>query len=479
MITGRNLIDLGFKIPTKCFGILLNYLNSLEGNKTITENLNEPFLVNWLRLMENSDVVMKLPKNFTPDQKWFEESISILEGDFYLKKYSADWFDFLPSNTPYEVQNKDAVLKRMLNLTKLPTVVDGNYILPDACPAGDEHTIPVGTVIVTEGTIHPSMHSSDIACTVSIMDMGLANPTSVLDKCMEVTVFGRVPKNHRPVTPLPTTLLDEAKNNRFFTEKAIKLLKSHLNTLGDGNHFAFVGKSARSGNTFLALHSGSRGAGACVYKEGVKVLKSMYGGVKDKTISNNLGFDYNSDIGKEYYRALLILKEWTIYNHKSTMCKVLESVNLQKSCDPLPYFASSTHNFVFKEGTKFYHAKGATPISNESLSVIPLNMSSPILLVKPFLGSKVKFAPHGAGRNTSRTAYLKTVEGKSIESLIGDQCEGIDVRFYSGVADVSELPNAYKDPKTIIRLLLHHKIADVVDMIKPFGSIMAGVFKKY
>ena len=81
------------------------------------------------------------------------------------------------------------------------------------------------------------------------------------------------------------------------------------------------------------------------------------------------------------------------------------------------------------KGSLFYHGKGATPSwtgfspEDTGRTLIPLNMAEPILIAahrdRP---ETLGFAPHGAGRNLSRTAYLR--------ANAPDYPPGIDVRFF-------------------------------------------------
>lgn len=116
----------------------------------------------------------------------------------------------------------------------------------------------------------------------------------------------------------------------------------------------------------------------------------------------------------------------------------------------------------------FYHAKGATPsYSGYDRTIIPMNMAEPILLTKP--GNNIKalgFAPHGAGRNVSRTTFLKNNVPKMPENL--------DIRFQCGEPDLSELPEAYKNSSNIIKVINEKKLANIYDRVIPSGSIMAG-----
>ena len=77
----------------------------------------------------------------------------------------------------------------------------------------------------------------------------------------------------------------------------------------------------------------------------------------------------------------------------------------------------------------FYHAKGATPLddvfvpdSSDGLRLIPLNMSEPVLIVRgDTTENNLGFAPHGAGRNMSRTKHKKCHAHKTIEEIFSEE----------------------------------------------------------
>lgn len=132
------------------------------------------------------------------------------------------------------------------------------------------------------------------------------------------------------------------------------------------------------------------------------------------------------------------------------------------------------HNFVFqKSDGLFYHAKGATPSyagfspDDDGRCIIPLNMAEPILITRHANNkAALEFAPHGAGRNMSRTRFLKEHKPQIPTD--------IDVRFYCGIPDLSELPEAYKSAEQMRTQIDKHQLAEVVDTVLPYGSIMAG-----
>ncbi|MFG1412945.1 RtcB family protein [Xanthobacter sp. VTT E-85241] len=97
------------------------------------------------------------------------------------------------------------------------------------------------------------------------------------------------------------------------------------------------------------------------------------------------------------------------------------------------------------------------------------------------------FAPHGAGRNMSRTALLKKlgIHGlppdryhAAASDIVAAQTEGLDVRFFYGRPDPSESPLAYKSAASVRAQIEHYGLADVIATIEPLGCLMAGDYDK-
>ena len=106
-------------------------------------------------------------------------------------------------------------------------------------------------------------------------------------------------------------------------------------------------------------------------------------------------------------------------------------------------------------------------------------MAEPILVVKGTEStSNLGFAPHGAGRNVSRSAHKRKLDGQSNEEVFRRETQGLDIRFYSGNIDVSELPSAYKNAQAVKDQMQRFGLGEVVDEILPYGCIMAGDWKK-
>jgi len=450
MINGNDLIQLGFE-PSKWFSEAIKEVNErrLSGNE----------LLDYLKSVEPKAPV------------WIEPYETPLP---YFKNIRAE--------SEEELNNVQSVIATMDELMKTPTITKG-AVMPDACPTGGIGQIPVGGVIAAKNAIHPAMHSADICCSVMMTNFGMIDPKKVLDKAHKITHFG--PGGRKKSSgwfDIPEELENRIKGNKLLNDdKGLLLAKTNLGTQGDGNHFLFIGKSEETGETIMVTHHGSRGLGAYLYTKGMKIAERFRLMLSPNTLKKNAWIPYNTDEGKLYWEALQIIRDWTKLNHE---------VLHQKTCDVLSVDHKlrfwNEHNFVFKDGDMFYHAKGATPLddrfvpdSYNGLRLIPLNMAEPVLVVRgETTDSNLGFAPHGAGRNTSRTAHKKKNTHRTTEEIFREETAGLDIRFYSKEVDISELPSAYKNARTVQHQMKEFGLGEVVDRIMPYGCIMAGDWEK-
>ena len=381
----------------------------------------------------------------------------------------------IAAETEDEQENVAAVFRTMEALMYTPTLVDG-AVMPDACPTGKTGQIPVGGVAVARNAIHPAMHSADICCSVMMTSFGDTDPKRVLDAAHGITHFG--PGGRKEYSKLPVELEERIENNPFLnTKRSLQLAKTHLGTQGDGNHFLFVGRSEATGETIMVTHHGSRGFGAKLYKQGKDAAEAYRREHAPKCDPMNAWIPYNTEQGRNYWEALQIVREWTKLNHTTLHQATCDAVGVEPK---LRFW--NEHNFVFKKGDLFYHAKGATPLSDgfvpdsyKGLRLIPLNMSEPVLVVRgKTTATNLGFAPHGAGRNVSRTQHRRTKEGMTKEAVFAEETAGLDVRFFSGEIDVTELPSAYKNAAAVQKQMEQFGLGEVVDRIMPYGCIMAG-----
>jgi RNA-splicing ligase RtcB len=430
--------------------------------------------------------------------KWMKEAITHinennLEGDdltAYLQQFKspdpialhANPVDFsinIKAENDLEKDNVAKVINSMQTLMKTPTLVAG-AIMPDACPAGPDGTIPVGGVAVAKNAIHPGMHSADICCSVMLTDFGKADPKAILDAAHANTHFGPGGRDRNTQFHFPKILLDAFEANYFLGDKdMIKMARAHLGTQGDGNHFLFVGTSKKTGNTMLVTHHGSRGPGARLYTRGMKIAERYRKELSPDTKKENAWIPFETEEGQAYWDALQTIRSWTKTNHEVIHNSVAETLEIG-----IENRYWNEHNFVFKDGDLFYHAKGATPLDAKFMPditgprLIPLNMSEPVLIVEgATTTTNLGFAPHGAGRNVSRTQHRKSKTG-TIMQIFMEETQGLDVRFFSKEIDITELPSAYKDAKTVRAQMEEYGLGNVIDEVMPYGCIMAGDWQK-
>jgi tRNA-splicing ligase RtcB len=374
----------------------------------------------------------------------------------------------LETDTPDEHANSAAVAEHMAELMRVPTIKAG-AVMPDACPAGSaKGTIPVGGVVACENAIHPGFHSADVCCSMAITVMPRTDPKTVLDLGMRLTHFGPGGRPHHADVAMSADLIERILANPI-TAPLIHHAHQHLATQGDGNHFFYTGRLKSSGETALVTHHGSRGFGARVYKAGMRIAEAMTRKIAPSVPKHQTWIVADSQEGQDYWEALQICREWTKQNHFAIHNMVTAATG-----SPSGRFWNE-HNFVFqKSDGLFYHAKGATPAfpnfsaDEIGLTLIPMNMAEPILIARGLNAERgLGFAPHGAGRNLSRTGYLKR---------LGEErpVAGVDARWFSGKEDMSELPGAYKDAASVRRQIATFGLAEIVDEVLPYGCIMAG-----
>lgn len=428
-----------------------------------------------------------------------------------LKRRDTGTFaEAISAETAEDEANIAAVREHMSDLMRCPMLEHG-AIMPDACPAGRARgTIPVGGAVVSRA-IHPAFHSADICCSMyaTVFPEG-AETADVMDALMATTRFG--PGGRAPEAQIADPVTDEIEetHNPFLKGLASRA-KAQLCDQGDGNHFAFLGSldvtpallqklqdngqpelAAAFGTSkrvnVLVTHHGSRDLGAQVYKRGMAAAIQHTKEVSPETAPHQAWIDPDSEEGDAYWQALQYVARWTKRNHQLVHERALERLGI----GALSKFGNE-HNFVWKRDGHFYHGKGATPAWRDEaghplLGLIPLNMAAPILLT---LGNDrsefASFSPHGAGRNKSRTALLREngLIGLAPEAflersraLVDRQTEGLDVRFFYDRPDVSESPMAYKSADQVREQIERFGLADVVGVISPKGSIMAGDYDK-
>ena len=445
-ITGKDIRDMGFP-PGKWYRTALDHINTNTLSKEEIEIYLEQF---------------RLP----PSLPLFETPVA----------YNLN----IKAANELEEENIAKVKETMDQVMRTPTVISGS-VMPDACPAGPVGTIPVGGVVATKNAIHPGMHSADICCSVMLTDFGKVNPKTILDAAQATTHFGPGGRARGQQFKLPDDLKAIFEANDFLCDqKSLSIAQEHLGTQGDGNHFLFVGTSSKTGNTMMITHHGSRGPGARLYNKGMTTAARFKAILSPETLKQNAWIPFDTEEGQEYWNALQAIRQWTKLNHE-----LIHNTVAEKTGSVIENRFWNEHNFVFKDGDIFYHAKGATPLDAKFMPditgprLIPLNMSEPVLIVEgATTTTNLGFAPHGAGRNMSRSQHKRNLEHMTNEEIFAQETKDLDVRFYSNEIDISELPSAYKNAAAVRAQMTEFDLGTVIDEVMPYGCIMAGDWQK-
>lgn len=451
--------------------------------------------------------------------------IKLLERDFPRpdpkigpRERALPFAEAIEATSEAEEKNVDSVRRFMRQLMRTP-VIEAGAVMPDACPAGGaEAMIPVGGAIEVRNAILPAAHSSDICCSMYATVFRTDDSTStLLDSLTEATRFGfggrkKEDRHHHPV-------LEESVWSNPFLQGLEEHAAMHLADQGDGNHFAFLGRirvtralvkalgdagheeiarqlhdeaggatavDDTEGVSFhvLVTHHGSRGLGAHVYKRGQKAALKETQRIAKGIPKAAAWLEADSETGEDYWEALQYIGRWTRANHQSIHARFLERTAAERVTE-----FGNEHNFVWKRGDRFLHGKGATPAWRDDagrplLGLIPLNMAAPILVTLGRDNTEfLSFAPHGAGRNQSRTATMRQfrkangdVDDRTIERAIAESTRGLDIRWYSGKGDLTESPIGYKSATQVQSQIEQFELADIVAEVTPLGCLMAGDF---
>eukprot|EP01037_Dinobryon_pediforme_P026867 gene26867-29538_t len=319
----------------------------------------------------------------------------------------------IAAETSDEADNIAKVLATMELLLRTPVVRAGS-IMPDACPAGPPGTIPVGGIAVSEA-IHPGMHSADICCSMAISVLPHVAPADLLDAVQAVTHFGPGGRPRGAQWRPDAAIMAQFDANPYLKDLQSAAIE-HFGTQGDGNHFAYVGTLKSTGATALVTHHGSRSPGARLFAKGMKVAEAFRQALSPETLPQNAWIPADSREGDDYWAALQAIRAWTKGNHLAIHDRAADLLSTRV----VDRFWNE-HNFVFRRSDgHFYHAKGATPAFDgwaedaTGLALIPLNMAEPVLVVRGRDAAHgLGFAPHGAGRNVSRSQHKRMIGARS------------------------------------------------------------------
>lgn len=328
-------------------------------------------------------------------------------------------------------------------------------LMPDAHTG---YVAPIGSVIKTRGAVVPSWVGYDIGCgmiAVNISNEEVHQNTIkeyarvLFDEINNTIPMGAGGHNHDNkiycLDEMNKALkqLNDSVVSSPLLDEVNKRSIPNLGTLGSGNHFIEILEHQKE--TWLVIHSGSRGVGHYI---GTHFMKAVSGLEKGFEATYAI---YDDKMKKEYMHYQNYCLQFSLFNRMSMAAKVeaaiLKITNIKYSTSK-NLWTNKNHNHCIEiEKDIYLHRKGATSSGLNEYGVIPANMKDGCFLVRG-LGNEdfLNSSSHGAGRVLSRSAAKKNITLDQFqESMIG-------IVAPVNLKTIDESPMAYKDIVEVMEL---------------------------
>ncbi len=277
--------------------------------------------------------------------------------------------------------------------------------------------------------------------------------------------------------------------------------KNQLGTIGSGNHFVEIGEISQiylpdiakvwgvcSGQTYVLIHSGSRGFGHQICQEALNsFVKLGYAkGLPDKQL---IAAPIDSDAGRHYFRAMAAAANFAFNNRQRILHAVrlsfreifnIEPEDVRLLYDVCHNIAKFEDHLVDGKSKKLcVHRKGATRafgLGAEELSPLYRSTGQPVLVPGDMgrashlmvgQGNPLTWCSscHGAGRAQGRHKCLEAWRGKDpVEHM---KAQGVSVMAASIRTIAEEMPDAYKDVDNVVMACQEAGLAKMVAKLKP------------
>jgi tRNA-splicing ligase RtcB len=320
----------------------------------------------------------------------------------------------------------------------------------------------VGSVVPTKDVVMPACVGVDVGCGMSAIRTHLTSADlegkdlSVLREAIEREI--PVSKGvYRTAFSATAPARVEALRARASADNVEPALfgpnwPMQLGTLGGGNHFVEVCLDEQD-RVWVFLHSGSRGVGNRIARHHVKIAQELCARWYVDLPHKDLAFlPQGIDEFWAYLRDLRWAQRFAAENRAEMVDQVLgclaEFMDTEIATEEL---ITTHHNYTEQEqhyGQKLWITrKGAINAEKGRRGLIPGSMGTCSYVVTG-KGNRASFnsAPHGAGRNFSRTEARKRFTVEELNVAMKD----IEWRSKSGDTFLDEIPGAYKDIDTIM-----------------------------
>ncbi len=287
--------------------------------------------------------------------------------------------------------------------------------------------------------------------------------------------------------------------------RAVGRGRNQLGTIGAGNHFLEIQEveeiidekaaeafGIKKGKICVLIHSGSRGLGHQTCSDYIVKMEEKYG--HSHLADRQLAYaPIKSRLGEDYIGAMKSAANFAFCNRQLISHLVREAFKKYFPASELKLVYDVAHNIAKQEefeidGKKrklYVHRKGATRSFGKGNKAIPKkyrNIGQPIfipgsmgtasyVLAGQNKAGKISFssAPHGAGRELSRSYAVKNISAQKIKEQLKKKDILIEAGSVKGIAE--EAPEAYKDVEEVVRVSHELGIAKKVAKLKPLAVI--------
>jgi tRNA-splicing ligase RtcB len=335
----------------------------------------------------------------------------------------------------------------------------------------------VGSVIPTLGAIIPAAVGVDIGCGMMAVRTQF-DAADLTGRDLSV-LHGQISR------AIPLSAGRHNKKVRATAEPRIEELRAmpgiaqadgaaghwplQLGSLGSGNHFIEVSLDEK-GRVWLFLHSGSRGVGNKLASVHIRRAQEWCRARGIELADRDLAYlEEGTPEFDAYIEALRWAQRFAHLNREEMMDRVVEQVGrfLDDDVQRLEQ-VQCHHNYTEREehyGREVWLSrKGAISARTGQPGLIPGSMGTASYVVagKGNVESLTS-APHGAGRNYSRTAARRLFTRQDLESRMTGIAWGHSNAF------LDEHPDAYKDIDVIMRdaadlVEVRHTLRQVVNV---------------
>jgi tRNA-splicing ligase RtcB len=361
------------------------------------------------------------------------------------------------------------------HLAQLPFIFSHVALMPDV---HEGYGMPIGGVVACLNAVIPNAVGVDIGCGMcavrtnrSIYDWPQSEMPELLEKIRhsikrDIPVgFGihRDPQEWDGFNDLRIIADGYREDDRYWLNKKNFGRAIHsLGTLGGGNHFIEIQRSADSnGIIWLMLHSGSRNLGKVIadfyHKEALAMCEKWHSKLPHKDLAY---LPADDELGQAYIRDMNLALAFAQENRR----RMMEVVKRQ-----FKYYAGEDtefveeinihHNYANLENhmgrNVWVHRKGATSAKGGQFGIIPGSMGTPSYIVIG-RGNSLSFTScsHGAGRKMGRMDASRNLKEGDCWAAMGDVLfDGwgrIGRGKMKGKLDLGEAPGAYKDIDEVI-----------------------------